>query len=134
MRKNMFLESAKELKKTTALTACAMLVALALILNQVASINLGPYVKIGFSGIPNQIVDYLFGPVSGALFAGVLDIVKYFIKPDGSFFFVYTNSDCFLNNLQWYYALFVSPMYRYIWSFKAGTGDTYGPYVSHVTF
>lgn len=38
------------------------------------------------------------------------------------------------SDLQWYYALFVSPMYRYIWSFKAGTGDTYGPYVSHVTF
>lgn len=91
MRKNnMFLDSAKELKKTTALTACAMLAALSFILNQVASINLGPYVKIGFSGLPNQVVDYLFGPVSGALFAGVLDVVKYFIKPDGPFFFGFT--------------------------------------------
>ena len=60
---NMFLDSAKELKKTSALAVCAMLAALALILNSVASINIGPYVKIGFSGIPNQLMDYLFGPV-----------------------------------------------------------------------
>ena len=53
---------------------------LALILNSVASINIGPYVKIGFSGIPNQIADYLFGPITGCLFAGVLDIVKFFIR------------------------------------------------------
>ena len=37
---NMFLDSAKELKKTSALAVCAMLAALALILNSVASINI----------------------------------------------------------------------------------------------
>ena len=74
--KNMFLTSAKELKTTSTLAVCAMLAALALILNSVASINIGPYVKIGFSSIPNQIADYLFGPITGCLFAGVLDIVK----------------------------------------------------------
>ena len=68
--KNMFLTSAKELKTTSTLAVCAMLAALALILNSVASINIGPYVKIGFSGIPNQIADYLFGPITGCLFAG----------------------------------------------------------------
>ena len=47
--KNMFLTSAKELKTTSTLAVCAMLAALALILNSVASINIGPYVKIGFS-------------------------------------------------------------------------------------
>lgn len=88
--KNMFLTSAKELKTTSTLAVCAMLAALALILNSVASINIGPYVKIGFSGIPNQIADYLFGPVTGCLFAGVLDIVKFFIRPDGPFFFGFT--------------------------------------------
>ena len=54
--KNMFLTSAKELKTTSTLAVCAMLAALALILNSVASINIGPYVKIGFSGIPNQLI------------------------------------------------------------------------------
>ena len=81
---------AQELKTTSTLAVCAMLAALALILNSVASINIGPYVKIGFSGIPNQIADYLFGPITGCLFAGVLDIVKFFIRPDGPFFFRFT--------------------------------------------
>lgn len=61
-----------------------------MILNSVASINIGPYIKIGFSAIPNQLVDYLFGPVTGSLFAGILDIVKYVMKPDGAFFFGFT--------------------------------------------
>ena len=68
--KNMFLQSAKELKAVTTLAACAMFAALAMILNQVASIDIGPYVRIGFSGIPNRLVDYLFGPVTGCLFSG----------------------------------------------------------------
>ena len=67
-----------------------MFAALAMILNSVASISIGPYIKIGFSAIPNQLVDYLFGPVTGSLFAGVLDIVKYVLKPDGAFFFGFT--------------------------------------------
>lgn len=36
--------------------------------------------------------------------------------------------------LQWFQAAFVAPQYRYLWSFKASTGDKYGTYVSHVTF
>ena len=81
------LTSAKELKTTSTMAVCAMLAALALILNSVASINIGPYVKIGFSGIPNQIADYLFGPITGCLFAGVLDIVKVLYPPGWSIFF-----------------------------------------------
>ena len=77
--KNMFLQSAKELKAVTTLAACAMFAALAMILNQVA-----------FSGIPNRLVDYLFGPVTGCLFSGILDVVKYFLKPSGPFFFGFT--------------------------------------------
>ena len=52
--KNMFLQSAKELKAVTTLAACAMFAALAMILNQVASIDIGPYVRIGFSGPENR--------------------------------------------------------------------------------
>ena len=88
--KNMLLQSAKELKAVTTLAACAMFAALAMILNQVASIDIGPYVRIGFSGIPNRLVDYLFGPVTGCLFSGILDVVKYFLKPSGPFFFGFT--------------------------------------------
>lgn len=89
-KQNMFLSSSQELKKVPVLAVCAMFAALALILNSVASINIGSYIKIGFSAIPNQLVDYLFGPVTGSLFAGILDIVKYVMKPDGAFFFGFT--------------------------------------------
>ena len=89
-KQNIFVSSSQELKKVPPLAACAMFAALAMILNSVASISIGPYIKIGFSAIPNQLVDYLFGPVTGSLFAGVLDIVKYVLKPDGAFFFGFT--------------------------------------------
>ncbi|MDD7739605.1 MAG: folate family ECF transporter S component [Fusicatenibacter sp.] len=88
--KEMLLESSKELKKVQVLAACAMFAALAVILDYVASINIGPYIKIGFSGIPNQLVDLLFGPVTGGLFGGALDILKYIIHPTGTFFFGFT--------------------------------------------
>ncbi len=47
---------------------------------------LGDYIKIGFSTIANQFVYYLYGPAIGGLFGGVLDILKYFVKPTGAFF------------------------------------------------
>ena len=69
---------------------CGQLAALAVVLGTVASISVGPYIKIGFSGLPNRIVEFLFGPVVGCLFGGALDILKYIIKPDGPFFFGFT--------------------------------------------
>ena len=86
----MLSDSCRELKKAQVLAAAAMFAALALILNYVASIQVGPYIKIGFSSIPNQLMDFLFGPVTGGLFAGILDIFKFFLKPDGVFFPGYT--------------------------------------------
>ncbi|MGX8699149.1 MAG: folate family ECF transporter S component [bacterium] len=79
-------ESAKALTKVRNLTLCGLLAAMAVALSFVASIDLGPYVRIGFSGIPNRIVDAFFGPVTGALFGGALDIIKFIVKPSGTFF------------------------------------------------
>ena len=64
--------------------------ALAIILGTFASISVGPYIKIGFSSIPNRIVDCMFGPVVGCLFGGALDLLKFLVKPDGPFFFGFT--------------------------------------------
>jgi ECF transporter S component (folate family) len=63
-----------------------MMCALAMGLNMVASFSVGPYVRIGFSGLPNQVVAYLFGPAVGGIFGAALDVIKYLIKPDGAFF------------------------------------------------
>lgn len=81
----LFTCSFRRLKEVRTVTVCAMLGAIAIVLGSL-SIDLGPSVRIGFSGIPNELVHYLFGPVVGSLFAGALDILKYMIKPVGGFF------------------------------------------------
>lgn len=78
-------DSLKELKRMPVLTACGLFAALAVVLNMF-TINIGSTIKISFSGIPNQLADWLFGPVAGGILAGVLDVVKYLIRPDGAFF------------------------------------------------
>lgn len=91
IRKNL-IDSAKELRDLRVLTTCAVMAALSVALSLVASIQIGDYLKIGFSALPNQIVDWLFGPVTGALFGGAMDVVKFIIKPTGAYFPGYTLS------------------------------------------
>lgn len=88
--KNFYLSSIKELKVTRNLVVCGFMAALAIVLGFVASIDIGPYIRIGFSGIPNRIVEFLFGPVVGCIFGGTLDILKFIVKPTGAFFFGFT--------------------------------------------
>ncbi len=57
----MLSESAKELRSTRNLTLCAMFAAIAVVLGYF-TIQISSFLKIGFSGIPNQIVSCLFGP------------------------------------------------------------------------
>lgn len=82
--------SLHELSTTKNLVLCGLMAALSIILGTFASISVGPYIKIGFSSIPNRIVDCLFGPVVGCLFGGALDLLKFLVKPDGPFFFGFT--------------------------------------------
>lgn len=86
----MYKASLKELSVTRNVVFCGLMAALAIVLGMVASITIGPYIKIGFSGLPNRMVEFLFGPVAGCLFGGALDILKYLVKPDGPFFFGFT--------------------------------------------
>ena len=89
-KENMFVSSAKELKSTRNLVLCAMMAALSIILMSTTSFYITPHIKIGFSGLPNRLVDFVFGPVVGAIFGGIMDVLKFLIKPDGGFFFGYT--------------------------------------------
>ena len=88
--KQLFSDSLHEFTVTKNLVLCGHMAAIAIVLSMVASISIGPYVKIGFSGIPNRIVEFLFGPVVGCIFGGALDLLKFMIKPDGPFFFGFT--------------------------------------------
>lgn len=81
----LYAQSSQEIRQARTIAACAMLAAVAIVLGYF-SIELGNFLKIGFSSIPNRLVDYLFGPVVGAYFGGLLDILKYIIKPTGTFF------------------------------------------------
>lgn len=80
------LSSITRLSETKVLAFCGMMGALAIILGYVATIKFGQYIRVGFSGLPNQVVDYLFGPWIGAIFGGVMDVVKWFLSGDGDFF------------------------------------------------
>ncbi len=84
----LFSDSYQELFQVRTITLCAMFGALGIILEQF-TFKAGTF-KLGFSGLPNELVHFLFGPVVGGTFGGVMDILKFIIKPDGGFFFGYT--------------------------------------------
>lgn len=81
-----FKSSAMELKSTKNLTTIAMLIAVAIILGFFATIQIGDFLKIGFSFVPNELTSMLFGPVAGGIMSGLADILKLMVKPTGSFF------------------------------------------------
>ena len=59
-------DSYHEFKHVSTITTCAMFGAMSIVLNQLATIRVTPNLKIGFGALPNELVDYLFGPVVGA--------------------------------------------------------------------
>ena len=71
----LFTESMREFRNIRTITACGLFAALALILNSF-TVQIGNYLKIGVSGLPNEMVDVLFGPAVGSLFAAAMDILK----------------------------------------------------------
>lgn len=85
----LFTDSAREFKSVRTIALCGLFAALAFILESF-SVQVTPYIKIGFSGIPNEMVDFLFGPVLGCVFAAVMDVLKWIVHPTGAYFFGYT--------------------------------------------
>lgn len=78
-------DSCRELKQVRTITTAAMFMAVSVVLGYF-TIEAGPYLKIGFGSVVNQFVYFLFGPVVGGFYGGVLDLVKYVVKPTGAFF------------------------------------------------
>ena len=81
-----WVSSLREFRSPRAVAFCGVMCALAVVLGQIATINMGPYLKIGLSGMPNQVVDMLFGPSVGAIFSGALEVLKYVLRTDGVYF------------------------------------------------
>ena len=80
----MFKESLNEFKNVRNITTAAMFAAISVIMGYL-TVQIGEYIKIGFSTQVNQMVYYMFGPVFGSFFGGSLDILKFIIKPTGPF-------------------------------------------------
>ena len=83
-------ESVNELRKTRVMVFCSLMAVIAIVISYTTTIEIGPYIRIGFSGLPNRIIDYLFGPFIGGIFGGTLDVLKYLVRPSGPFFFGFT--------------------------------------------
>lgn len=83
--KELFVASYKELKNLRSLTLAAMLGAVSIVLGMLAVFPT-PSVKVTFAFLPNEFVYYLFGPVLGAAYGAILDILTYIVKPMGAFF------------------------------------------------
>lgn len=82
---NKFVDSYHNIKDVRTITTCAMLGALSIVLGYF-TIQIGDFLKIGFSSLTNELTAYLFGPVTAPVFGAAMDILKYLIKPTGPFF------------------------------------------------
>lgn len=82
--------SAAELYNIRSLCGISMLLAVAVALNYATSFYIMPTLKIGPGYLITALLGTLYGPVAGGIAAGLGDIIKYLLKPDGVFFFGYT--------------------------------------------
>ena len=76
--KYLYIDSVKHLSNTRNLVICGMMAALAIALN-FASFQI-PLFQVGVSGLPNRIIDFMFGPVIGMIFAGIVDAIETITK------------------------------------------------------
>ena len=85
----LFRTSMDELKNIRTLTMTALFGCMSVVMGYF-TIQIGDFLKIGFSSVVQQFVYYLFGPGTGMLFAGAMDILKFAVRPTGAFFPGYT--------------------------------------------
>lgn len=74
------------LKSPYTISLLGIMGALKVVLLYAATINISQFLHIGFSYIPGMVIGSFFGPAIGGIFGGVMDIVGYFVKPEGPFF------------------------------------------------
>ena len=88
----LFKSSLREFKSVRCLTLTAMLGAISIIIGSYFTFMIGNSLKIGFTYLPNEFLYYMFGPVVGACFGAVMDVLTFILKPTGPFFFGFTLS------------------------------------------
>ena len=81
--------ASKEMKNIHSLIGASLLGALNPILGML-TIHINQFLQIGFSSLTHAVTGYLYGPVLAMFAGGILDILKWIIKPDGRFFIGFT--------------------------------------------
>ncbi len=89
--KKLFIMSLKEMKRVSCITLIAMMGAISIVLGYLTLMPVDT-IKITFNFLPNEFVYYLFGPAVGAIYGASLDILTFFIRPTGTFFYGFTIS------------------------------------------
>lgn len=87
---SLFSDSAREFRNLRSVTTLSMLIAVALVLNLFASIQITDSLRLSFGFLATAIMGMLYGPVCAGFSAGIVDILQFFLKPSGEFFPGYT--------------------------------------------
>jgi ECF transporter S component (folate family) len=90
--KELYVSSFLELKNTRNLVLMAMFIAIAVVLGAFLTFMPLPSIKVSFVYLPMEFSNYLFGPVAGVILGGITDLLVYFVRPNGPFFYGFTIS------------------------------------------
>ncbi len=82
----MMKQSAKEIKNLKIMVLCALLIAVALVVEILNPLNSSSYLKVSFSFIPLALIGYFGGPVTGIYVGLLYDIINFMFSKDGTSF------------------------------------------------
>jgi ECF transporter S component (folate family) len=106
--KDLIIASYQEFRNVRCITVAGVFGAISIVLG-LLTIMIGDFLKIGFTFLPNEFIFYLFGPVVGAIFGAAMDILTFFIKPTGTYFFGFTVS-AILTGILYGFTLYKRPI------------------------
>lgn len=78
--------SARALKNTRVMVACAMLLAIEVVINATISLPIGNFIRISFGYLAVAACAYLYGPSPAMLIAALSDVLVFMIHSSGAFF------------------------------------------------
>ncbi len=84
--KGVFVQSARELKRVRSLVMAAMLLAVQVVLGLVASIPVGPSIRISFGYLALSTAGALLGPAVAPVNGALADVIVFLIRPTGPYF------------------------------------------------
>lgn len=81
-----FAGSIREFSHFSSIAGASMLLAVSIVLSIFVMIPISPTLKMGIAYLATAMLGMIFGPVLGGLTAGLGDLIKFLLKPDGIFF------------------------------------------------